>query len=120
MLTEFQQVMESILIEFPYFHALFDDIFILSKGTEIKHITMVDKLLKNIDRENLALNLSNGDIVKSECKWLGHKIVKLRKTPLKRKTELNDKLQPPKYLSKLKSFIGSIHKLHKHLPALAE
>ena len=37
-----------------------------------------------------------------------------------RKTDPIDKLVAPRSLSQLKSFMGSIHRLHKYLPSLAE
>ena len=55
-----------------------------------------------------------------ECEWLGHKITSTGITPLVRKTEPIEALTPPRTLSQLKSFMGSIHSLHKYLPALAE
>ena len=41
-------------------------------------------------------------------------------TPLKRKTSPIDALKAPKTVTQLKSFMGSIHSLHKYLPAIAE
>ena len=41
-------------------------------------------------------------------------------TPLKRKTSPIDALAAPKTVTQLKSFMGSIHSLHKYLPAIAE
>ena len=41
-------------------------------------------------------------------------------TPLKRKRSPIDELTAPKTVTHLKSFMGSIHSLHKYLPAIAE
>ena len=41
-------------------------------------------------------------------------------TPMVRKTDPIDKLLAPRTLSQLKSFMGSIHSLHKYLPSLAK
>ena len=118
--AEFQRVMDAILAEFPCAHAFIDDILVISKGTKIEHIALVEKILAKLDRENMALKLEKCQFAKNTCEWLGHRITKSGITPMVRKTDPIDKLAAPKTLSQLKSFMGSIHSLHKYLPALAE
>ena len=56
-----------------------------------------------------------------ECEWLGHRITESGKTTLKRKTAPIDAVAAPKKtVMQLKSIMGSIHSLHKYLPAIAE
>ena len=57
---------------------------------------------------------------KFECEWLGHKIISTGITPPVRKTDPTDDLKPPRTLSQLKFFMGSIHSLNKHLAVLAD
>ena len=61
----------------------------------------------------MALKLEKCQFAKNTCEWLGHQITKSGITPMVRKTD-------PITLSQLKSFMGSIHSLHKYLPSLAE
>ena len=68
----------------------------------------------------MALKLEKWHFAKNECEWLGHQITKSGITPLVRKTDPIDKLVAPRSLSQLKSFMGSVHSLHKFLPSLAE
>ena len=68
----------------------------------------------------MSLKLTKCKFAQRECEWLGHKITPTGITPLVRKTEPIEALTPPRTLSQLKSFMGSIHSLHKYLPALAE
>ena len=68
----------------------------------------------------MALKLEKCQLAKNTCEWLGHRITKSGITPMVRKTDPIDKLAAPRTLSQLKSFMGSIHRLHKYLPALAE
>ena len=68
----------------------------------------------------MALKLEKCQFAKNECKWLGHRITKSGITPMVRKLDPIDKLVAPRTLLQLKSFMGSIHSLHKHLPSLAE
>ena len=118
--AEIQRVMDAILAEFPCSHAFIDDILVISKGTKIEHIALVEKILAKLDRENMALKLEKCQFAKNTCEWLGHRITKSGITPLVRKTDPIDKLAAPKTLSQLNSFMGSIHSLHKYLLALAE
>ena len=68
----------------------------------------------------MALKLIKCQFARKECEWLGHKITRTGITPLVRKTDPIESLKAPKTVSQLKSFMGSIHSLHKYLPALAE
>ena len=118
--AEFQRVMDTILSEFPQAHASIDDILVVTKVTEIEHISAVERILRKLDRENMSLKLTKCQFARKECEWLGHKTTCTGITPLIRKTEPVESLKAPKTVSQLKSFMGSIHSLYKHLPALAE
>ena len=62
----------------------------------------------------MVLKLEKFNFAKLECEWLGYKKNASGITPLVRKTE------PIDHCRSLKSFMGSIHRLDKYLPALAE
>ena len=117
--AEFQKVMDAILSEFPQAHAFIDFILAVTKGSEIKHISAVEKILRELDRENMTLKLINCKFAQKECDWLGYKITSTGVTPLIRITEPIESLKPPRTVSQLKSFLGLIHSLHKYLSALA-
>ena len=118
--AEFQRVMDTILSEYPQAHAFIDDISVVTKGMEIEHISAVERILRKLDRENMSLKLTKCQFARKECEWLGHIITCTGITPLIQKTEPIESLKAPKKLSQLKSFMGSIHSLHKYLPAIAE
>ena len=118
--AEFQRAMDCILAEYPQAHAFIDDILFVTKGTAIDHIATVEKVSKKLDWENMSLKLTKCKFAQRECEWLGHKITSTGITPLVGKIEPIEALTPPRTLSQLKSIMGSIHSLHKYLPALAE
>ena len=118
--AEFQRVMDAILSEIPQADAFIDDILVFTKGNEIEQISAVKKTLRKLDRENMSLKLTKGQFSRKECECLGHKNTCSGITPFIRKTESIKSLQAPKTVSQIKSFMGSIHSLHKYLPALAE
>ena len=117
---EIRRVMGAILSEFPCAHVFIDDILVISKGTKIEQNALVEKFLAQLDKEYMALKLEKCQFAKNECEWLGHRITKSGITSMVRKTDPIDELVDPRSLSQLKSFMGSIHNFHKHLPSLAE
>ena len=72
-----------------------------------------------LDKENLPLKLSKYDFFKTEVNWLGHKLSESGVTPKITKTEAILKLEHPKSLKQLKSFLGSINHLTKFIPNAA-
>ena len=65
--AEFQRVMDAILAEFPCAHAFIDDILVISKGTKIEHIALVEKILAKLNKENMALKLEKCQFAKNTC-----------------------------------------------------
>ena len=79
----------------------------------MEHISLVEKILRKINQEKIWLKLPKCEFAKRECEWLGHRITETGVTPFKRKTSPIDVLTTPKTVTQLKSFMGSIHSLHK-------
>ena len=90
-----------------------DDILIVSKGTELKQEQLIDRVMKILNEENLALKITKCGFFK-EVDCLGHCLSESRVIPTKPKTEAILKLKPPKTLKQLRSFLGSI--LRKFIP----
>ena len=66
-----------------------------------------------LDKENLPLKLSKCNFFKTEVNWLGHKLSESGVTPKITKTEAILKLEHPKSLKQLRSFLGSINHLNE-------
>ena len=62
--AEFQRVMDSILNEFPKANAFIVDILVTTKGTEVEHISLVEKILRKLNRENISLKLPKCEFAK--------------------------------------------------------
>ena len=45
--------MNTILSEFPQAYAFIDDILVVTKDTEIEHISAVEKILRKLNRKNM-------------------------------------------------------------------
>ena len=65
--AEFQRVMDSILNEFPQANSFIEDILVTTKGTELEHISLVEKILRKLNRENISLKLPKCEFAKREC-----------------------------------------------------
>ena len=73
-----------------------------------------------MDKENLAVNLQKCEFAKKEITWLGLQITPIGITPTKPNRDSINKLEIPKTLEPLRSFMGCIHNLIKFTPKLTE
>ena len=100
--------------------AFLDDILVITKGSITDHEKELDKILYLLDKENLAIKLQKCEFARRQITWLGYSITPTGITPTKKKCESINKLETPKTLKQLRSFMGCIHLLIKSTPQLAE
>ena len=115
----FQKTMDKTLESINTKFAFLDDILIITKGTLTEHEQELDKVLNLLDKENLAIKLQKCEFPKAELIWLGFKIHPNGIIPTKQKCDSISKLEIPKTLKQLRSFMGCIHHLIKFTPNLA-
>ena len=116
----FQKTIDKTLQGITSKFAFLDDILIISKGTLQEHEQELDKILHKLDAEGLSISLQKSEFAKNKIEWLGFTITPSRITPLVTKTEAIMKLEKPKTLKQLQSFLGSVHHLTKFIRNLAE
>ena len=116
----FQKTIDKTLEGITSKFAFLDDILVTTKGSINEHEKELDKILKKLNNEGLAINLQKCAFAKTNIEWLGFKITPSGITPLITKTEAITKLDNPKTLKQLRSFPGSVHHLTKFIPNLAE
>ena len=116
----FQKTIDVTLRNFHNKFAFLDDILVITKGNITYHEKELDKVLYLLDKENLAIKLQKCEIAKKQIIWLGYEITPTGITPTKKKSESINKLETPKTLNQLRSFMGYIHHLIKFTPKLAE
>ena len=117
--AEFQKAMDRTLNISKNTFCFLDDILIVSKRSELEHEKLITDVLIKLDKENLSLKLSKCELFKTEVNWLGHKLSESGVTPKITKTEAILKLEHPKSLKQLRSFLGSINHLSKFIPNAA-
>ena len=116
----FQKTIDKTLEGCKDYFAFLDDILIATKGKLKEHEETLDIILDRLNKEGLAISLQKCEFAKQEIEWLGFKITPHGVTPLITKTEALQKLDIPKTLKQLRSFMGSIHHLIKFFPHLAK
>ena len=118
--TTFQKTIDKTLEGISSKFAFLDDILVITKGTIKEHESELDKILQKLDAEGLAISLQKCEFAKSTFELLGFIITPTGITPLVTKIEAIMKLDNPKTLKQLRSFLESIHHLTKFIPNLAE
>ena len=76
--------------------------------------------LKRLDDKNVRIKLPKSHFGKLEIDWLGYHISQSVISPLESKTAAILALEAPKTLTKLRSFLGSVHYIGKFIPNLAQ
>ena len=117
--AEIQKAMERTLNNARNTFCFLDDILIVSMGSELAHEKLKTDVLRKLDKKNLYLKLSKCEFFKTEVNWLGHKLSESGVTPKITKTEAILKLEHPRSLEQLRSFLGSINHLSKFIPNAA-
>ena len=111
----FQKAMDRTINHAKNMFCFLDDILIVSKGNEMEHGNLVEAVLRRLNVEKLALNISKCEFFKQEVNWLGHHLSEAGVSPKFTKTEAIINLNPPKSLKHLRSFLGSINHLAKFI-----
>ena len=118
--AEFQKAMDYTLIGLKNTYCSLDDILIVSKVSLEEHKCYLLNCLKQLDDENLRINLPKYHFGKLEINWLGYHFSQSGISSLERKTAAILALEAPKTLKKLRSFLGSVHYIGKFIPNLAQ
>ena len=93
---------------------------VITKGNISDHEKEIDKIIYQLDKENLVIKLQKCEFLKKEKTWLGFQMTSTGITPTKKKCDSINKLETPKTLKQLRSFMGCINHLIKFTSKLAE
>ena len=97
-----------------------DDIIIATRSTTEEHLEQISNVLTKLERAGYKASKEKSKFLKNEVSWLGFRITRNGITPLREKTEAIRKFKPPKNIKEVRSFLGSVQYLIKHIPKLSE
>ena len=93
---------------------------VITKRNISDHEKEIDKTLYQLDKENLAIKLQKCKFAMKAIAWLAFQITLTGINPTKKNCDSINKLETPKTLKELRSFMGCIIHLIKFTPKLAE
>ena len=117
--TEFQRIMEDILINISNVFIFEDDILIVTKGTKEEPEEKVSDVFRKLDDRKLQLKEQKCYSKKrNRLAWIQN----FRKgiKPLNEKIQGISEKMKPKNLKELRSYLGAVNQLTKFIPGLAK
>ena len=118
--TEFQRIMEEILIIIANVYVFIDDILIVTKETKEELDEKVREVFKKLDSRKLQLKEDKCKIAKNEIEWLGFDISEKGVKPHIEKIQGISGKMKPKNLKDLRSYLAAVNQLIKFIPGLAQ
>ena len=111
----FQELMTSILKDFPFAIAYLDDIIIFS-NTPKEHLSHICMVFKKLKSANLSMKKSKCNFFSKEIQYLGHILSATGIRPLPSKTHAIQNMKPlttPKQVRAFLWFSGILQEIHK-------
>ncbi len=93
---------------------------IVTRGTAEDHLNEVLEILENLEKKGYRASFEKSKLFEKEVDWCGFRIDEKGIKPRVSRTEAIAKIKPPKTLTEIRSFLGSIHHLMKYILNLTE
>ncbi len=95
-----------------------DDMIIATRGTIEDHFQEVIEVLEILQRKRYRASLEKSKFFERQADWCGFRIDENGITPRVSRTEAIAKIKPPRTLTEIRSFLGSIQYLTNYIPNL--
>ena len=95
-----------------------DDMIIVTRGSVEEHLKEVMEILEILQKKGYRASFEKSKFFEKEVDWRGFRINEEGIKPRISRTEAIAKIKPPKTLTEIRSFLGSIQYLMKYIPNL--
>ena len=105
----FQSKIAELMDGLEFVRAYLDDVLLITKSDFSDHLKCLETVLQRIKKANLRINVDKSFFATSELEYLGYKVTRTGLRPIASKVEAIQRLQRPKTLRQLRSFLGMIN-----------
>ncbi len=94
-------------------------VIIVTRGSIEQHKRELDEVFSLLEKKGYNASLKKSKLFEKKATWCGFAIDDKGKSPKEDKVAAVMKINPPKTLKEVKSFVGSVQYLTKYIPELA-
>ncbi len=116
----YQEKISSIFIDIPEVVVYIDDILIISKGTFLDHLKLLDEVLGRLVRNNLKIHLDKSKFFAYEAEFLGFVLSREGIKPQTKKIEAIQAFKPPTNVKQVRSLLGFLNYYKNFIPRRSE
>ncbi len=96
-----------------------DDLLIATRGTPEELAAELEKLLGRLEQHGYRASMEKFKLFQAETKWCGYHIIASGVKPKRTRTEAVLKIEPPKTMKEIRTFLGSVQYLAKFIETLS-
>ncbi len=96
-----------------------DDIIIATRGTPEEHAAELEKVLERLQQHGYRASMEKSKLFQAETEWCGYQINASGVKPKQTRTEAVLKIEPPKTVKEVRSFLGSVQYLANFIENLS-
>ncbi len=96
-----------------------DDIIVASRGTEEEHLAELERLLKKLEDSGYRVSIEKSKLFQKETEWCGYQINSSGIKPKTTRTESVLRINAPKSVNEIRSFLGSVQYLANFIKNLS-
>jgi hypothetical protein len=105
----FQEKMGILMEGLEFVRTYLDDLLLITKESYDDHLARVEEVLIRLSKAGLRVNISKSAFARQELEYLGYWLTPNGIRPLTKKVEAIQRLQRPKTVKQLRSFLGMIN-----------